>query len=303
MLKNYLITAMRSLAHHRLYTLINVVGLSIALAAAILIGLYVRDELSYDKWLPHARDLYRLEATSHIPGLPVTPLAMASFPLVTAIGEKSPQVKAVTHMMPESLTVKVGDRDFREEATFVDPNFLRVIELPLVRGDPARVLAQPESVVISQRIAHKYFGDTDPIGRTLNVSKDPFGASNAAGSTWRTVLYPLTVTGVLRDLPHNTQLLADLVVTNTSQADRLSARDKEVTWRSLEGDYGYVELRPGANPAAVLAELKPILNASWNPRAIGVDLSPSELQQYRLTPFLNVHLASDKYGGMEPPGS
>lgn len=303
MFRHYLTTTVRSLAHHRPYTLINIAGLSIALTAAILIGLYVRDELSYDKWIPHTRGLYRLEETSHLPGLPVMPFTMASFPLVTAIGEKSPQLKAVTHVVPESITVTVGDREFREKATFVDPNFLRVIQLPLVRGDPAQVLARPESVVISQRIARKYFGDADPIGKTLNVSKDPFGAGDATDSTWRPVLYPLTVTGVLRDLPSNTQLLADLVVTNTSQADRLSVQDKEQTWRSLEGDYGYVELRPGADPAAVLAELKPILDASWNPRAIGIDLSPSELQQYRLTPFLNVHLASDKYGGMAPAGS
>lgn len=299
MFRQYLITAVRSLAHHRLYTFINVAGLSIALTAAILIGLYVRDELSYDKWIPHTRDLYRLEETSHIPGLPVTPFAMASFPLVTAIGEKSPQVKAVTHMVPESITVSVGDREDREQATFVDPNFFRVIQLPLARGDPAHVLAQPESVVISQRIARKYFGDADPIGKILNVSRDPFGA----GRTYRPVLYPLTVTGVLRDLPRNTQLLAEFIVANTSHADRLSVQDKEWTWRSLEGDYGYVELRPGADPAAVLTELKRILDASWNPRAIGVDLSPSELQQYRLTPFLSVHLASDKYGGMAPGGS
>lgn len=303
MFRHYLIITVRSLAHHRLYTIINVAGLSIALAAAILIGLYVRDELSYDKWIPHTRDLYRLEETSHLPGLPVMRFAMASFPLVTAIGEKSPQVKAVTHVMPESITVSVGDREFREEATFVDSNFFRVIELPLARGDPAQVLAQPESVVISQRIAREYFGDADPIGKTLNVSRDPFGAGAATESTFRSALYPLTVTGVLKDLPRNTQLLADLVVPNTSQADRLSAEDKEWTWRSLEGDYGYVKLRPGADPAAVLAELKLILDASWNPRAIGVDLSPSELQQYRLTPFLSVHLASDKYGGMALGGS
>lgn len=136
-----------------MYTLINVAGLSIALTAAILIVLYLRDELSYDNWIPHTRDLYRLEETSHIPGLPVTPFAMASFPLVTAIGEKSPQVKAVTHVVPEWITVSVGDREFREQVTFVDPNFCRVIQLPLARGNPAQVLAQPESVVISRKIA------------------------------------------------------------------------------------------------------------------------------------------------------
>jgi putative ABC transport system permease protein len=228
---------------------------------------------------------------------------MASFPVVTAIGEKSPQVKAVTHVMPESMTVIVGQREFREKITFVDPNFFRVIELPLARGDPAQVLAQPESVVISEKIARKYFGDADAIGKILTVSRAPSGACDATNSMCRSGLYPLTVTGVLRDLPRNTQLLAELVVPNTSRADRLSPQEKGQSWMSLEGDYGYVELRPGAAPGAVLAELKPILNASWNPRAIGVDRSASEVEQYRLTPFLDVHLASDKYGGMTAGGS
>jgi putative ABC transport system permease protein len=303
MLQHYLRTALRRLLRHKLYSFINIAGLSIGLAAAILIALYVRDELSYDKWIPHARDLYRLEATFHIPGLPVTHFATASFPVVTAIGEKSPQVKAVTHVLPESMTVIVGQREFRETITFVDPSFFRVIELPLARGDPAQVLAQPESVVISQRIARKYFGNADPIGKVLIVSRAPSGACGATDGMCRSGLYPLTVTGVLRDLPHNTQLLAELVVPNTSHADRLSPQEKRQSWMSTEGDFGYVELRPGADPGAVLAELKPILDASWNPRAIGVDRSASEVERYRLTPFPDVHLTSDKYGGMTPAGS
>lgn len=303
MLQHYLRTALRRLVRHKLHSFINIAGLSIGLAAAILIALYLRYELSYDRWIPHTSHLYRLEATFHIPGLPVAPFAMASFPVVTAIGEKSPQVQAVTHVVPESMTVIVGQREFREKITFVDPNFFRVIELPLARGDPRQVLAQPESVVISQSMARKYFANADPIGKVLMVSRAPSGACGATDSTCRSGLYPLTVTGVLRDLPPNTQLLADLVVPNTSQADRLSAQEKEQSWMSTEGDYGYVELRPGADPGAVLAELKPILDASWNPHAIGVDRSASEVEQYRLTPFLDVHLASDRYGGMTAGGS
>jgi len=303
MLRHYLVTAARSLAHHRLYTFINIVGLSVGLAAAILIVLYVRDELSYDKWVPHTRNLYRLEATTHIPGLPVTPFAMASFPVVTAIGAKSPQVKAVTHMLPESMTVNIGARQFREVITFVDPGFFHVIELPLARGDPAQVLAQPDSVVITQSIARKYFGDADPIDKTLTVSRNPSGDCDANDRACLFGLYPLTVTGVLRDLPHNTQLLADVLVSNRSRADRLSPAEKEHSWRALEGDYGYLELAPGADPGAVLAQLKRIEDDSWNPRTIGIDLSASEIEQYHLTPFLSVHLTSDQYGGMTPGGS
>jgi len=302
MLRHYLVTAVRSLAHHKLYSVINIAGLSIGLAAAILVVLYVLEELSYDKWIPDTGNLYRLEATFHVPGRDRQRFAMASFPVVSAIPGQIPQVKAVTHVMPETMTVNIGDRQFRETITFVDPNFLRVIRLPLVEGDPARALAQPESVVVSQSAARKLFGTVDPVGKILAVGKDE---NSACGNDTAclSAVYPLIVTGVLRDLPHNTQLVADLVVPNTSRTDGESPFGKAHYWTALDGDYGYVELTPGADPAAVLAELKPILDRSFDPRTMGINLSFSEFEQYRLTPFRDVHLTSDRYMGMTPGGS
>jgi putative ABC transport system permease protein len=303
MLRHYLVTAVRNLAHHRLYSLINIAGLSIGLAAAILIVLYVRDELSYDKWIPDTENLYRLEATFYLPGRPPWPMATASFPVVTEISGQIPQVKAVTHVKPEPMTVDIGDRQFREKITFADPNFLQVIKLPLVEGDPARVLAQPESVVLSQSAARKFFGSIDPIGKILLVAKDQNNACGAEDDACLSAVYPLIVTGVLRDLPQNTQLIADLIVPNTSRADEMTPFAKAQAWTSLEGDYGYLELMPGSDPAAVLAALKPILDRSYDPRRFGIALSFSEFEQYRLTPFPDAHLTSDQYGGMTPGGS
>jgi len=303
MFRHYLVTAARSLAHHRLYSLINIAGLSIGLAAAILIVLYVRDELSYDKWIPDTGNVYRLEATFYLPGRAPWPMAMASFPVVTAIRGQIPQVKAVTHVQPEPMTVNIGDRQFRERITFVDPNFFQVIKLPLVEGDPARVLAQPESVVLSQSTARKFFGTVDPIGKILALGQDENSACSASDSACLSAVYPLIVTGVLRDLPHNTQLVADLIVPNTSRADEMTPREKAQDWTATDGDYGYLELRPGSDPNAVLAALKQILDRSYDPRKFGVNLSFSEFERYRLTPFREVHLASDQYGGMTPGGS
>jgi putative ABC transport system permease protein len=305
MFRHYLVTAARSLVHHRLYSYINVAGLSIGLAAAILIVLYVRDELSYDKWIPDTGDLYRLEVTFHIPGRAPLPIAMAPFPVVSAIPGQIPQVKAVTHVMPETMTVNIEDHQFRETVTFVDPNFFRVIKLPLVEGDPAHALAQPESVVLSQSAARKFFGTLDPIGKILALGQNENSACGANDSACLSTVYPLIVTGVLRDLPHNTQLVADLVVPNTSRADEMTPLEKVHDWTSGDRDYGYVELTPGADPAAVLAELKPILDRSFDPRKFGINLSFSEFEQYRLTPFKDVHLTSDsdQYGGMTPGGS
>ena len=172
MLRHYLLTAWRGFVRYKLYSAINVAGLSIGLAAAILIVLYVRDQLSYDNWVPDTGSLYRLEVTFHTPGRAPTPLAMAPFPVVAAIPGHIPQVKAVTHAMPEDRTVTVGGRQVRQTITFVDPNFLRVVKLPLVAGDPARVLAQPESVVLSQSAARKLFGTGNPIGKLLSLTQD-----------------------------------------------------------------------------------------------------------------------------------
>lgn len=228
---------------------------------------------------------------------------MASFPVVTAIRGRIPQVKAAIHVQPEPMTVNIGERQFRETVTFVDSNFFQVIRLPLAAGDPARVLAAPESIVLSQRTAHKLFGAADPIGKMLVLSQDYTGACAAGDSACLANAYPLMVTGVLRDLPHNTQLVADLVAPNGSRADEMSAADKANDWTALDGDYGYLELRPGADPAAVLLELERIQDSSFDPRRIGIHLPFSEFEQYRLTPFRAVHLTSDQYQGMTPGGS
>ena len=297
MFRNYLVTALRNLTRHKLYSFINIAGLSIGLACAILIALFVGDELSYDRWVPDSANLYRVELTFKFPGRAPWRLAQAPFPLLNAMEAQIPEVRAVTHLVPEPMTVAVGDRQFLETVTVVDPDFFHVIKLPLVAGDPTRAFAYPESIVLSQSAARKYFGDTSPLGKTLTVKETGCWKDNGCVAA-----HPLTVTGILKDLPHNTQLVADLVLPNTSQADEILKPWKEDNWTSTEGNYGYVELAPGADPTAVLAKLKPIVDQnirdSADPFARG-----SDMEEFHLTPFSSAHLTSDQYGGMRPPGS
>ena len=223
--------------------------------------------------------------------------------MLRAVGEQIPQVRAVTHVVPETMTVTVGKRQFLETVTVVDPNFLGVIKLPLLEGNGARVLAQPESVVLSESMARKYFGNTDPVGKVLEVRGlwPDECKSNDAGCYF--AVHDLTVTGVLKDLPHDTQLVADLVMPNTSSADELSQADKTGDWTATDGDYGYVELAPGATPAAVLMALKSILDRTIDLRKHGLTLAGSDLEEFHLTPFRAAHLTSDRYGGMTSAGS
>lgn len=303
MLRHYLMTAVRGLLRHRLYGFINVAGFSIGIAAAILIILYVRDQLSYDTWIAGSSHVYRLERGVQMPGHGLLHVAQAPFPVVKAVGEQAPGVAAFTHVMPQQMTVRAGDRAFHETVTVVDPDFFEIIRLPFIEGDPARVLSQPESIVLSQTLAHKLFGRSDPVGRTVTVNPDRNDGCGADDTVCNNASYPLTVTGLLRDVPHNTQLVADLVIPNTSHADGLSAHEKAYDWRATDGDYGYLELLPNANPDTVSAAVGTILDRSFDYHKYGLTAPLSRSERYYLTPFRDVHLTSDGYGGMRPPGS
>lgn len=303
MLRHYLMTAVRGLLRHRLYSFINVAGFSIGLAAAILIILYVRDQLSYDAWIPGTARVYRLERAAQVPGHGLLHQAQAPFPMVKAVGEQAPGVQAFTHVMPQQMTLRAGERSFRETVTVVDPNFFEIIRLPFIEGDPARVLSAPQSIVLSESVARKYFGRSDPVGRTVTVIPDRNDACRADDKACLNAGYPMTVTGLIRDLPHNTQLVADLVIPNTSRADGLSPEEKASDWRASDGDYGYLELLPNARPEAVSAATGPILDRSFDYRKFGLTAPLSRSEKYFLTPFREVHLTSDEYGGMRPAGS
>ena len=298
MFRHYLTTALRNLAKHRLYSFINITGLAVGLACAIFIVLFLRDELSYDRWIPDSANLYRVEVDVAIPGREPLKLAVAPFPMPQSMREQIPEVEAMTRLALEQMDVKVGDRQFSETVDVVDPNFFQVIKLPLMIGDPAAVLAQPESIVLSQSEARKYFGDADPIGKTVVVTEG-FGF----GGTNNGAVHPLTVTGIFRDLPHNTHLIADFILPNSSHADAMPQSTKE-SWEA-EQNHGYVRLAPNTDPQTVLAKFKPIIDQNVDPSKNGAPkMRGSEYERVHLTQIWNSHLTSDNdIGAAKPPGS
>ena len=236
MFRNYLTIALRNLIRHRLYSVINIAGLAVGLACVLFITLFARDELSYDKWLPDSGDLYRLELTIHAPSRPPMAFAVIPYPMPAAMHDEIPEVTAMTRISPEPMTLTAGDRQFREVVNVVEPNFFEVIKLALVAGDPATVFRQPESIVLSQTAARKFFGSADPIGMTITDGK---GKCADGDTPCRDTMVPLTVTGVMRDLPHNTSLVGDAFIPNTSIASYISD-DAENRAGSTRTVYGYV---------------------------------------------------------------
>ncbi|MGH6878266.1 MAG: ABC transporter permease, partial [Rhizomicrobium sp.] len=283
MLYNYLVTALRNLARHRLYGFINIAGLAVGLACAIFIVLFLRDELSWDRWIPGSANIWRVETTYTYPGSAPERDAAAPFPLGAAMRADIPEVQAATRAVHEDVTLKSGDRQFPETLAYVDPDFFTVIRLPLLWGDAARVFDDPESVVLSQSMARKYFGAADPVGRTLTVEGK----------------HPLTVTGILRDPPHNSDFQEQIFVSNKSKSDEFG--DKQ-DWFSPDS-FTFVRLLAGSKPADVIAKTRAIFRRDADPTIFSkTTLTGDRIVQTRLVQLSDIHLVGDE-GGDHNAGS
>jgi putative ABC transport system permease protein len=299
MFRNYLVTALRNIIRHKLYSFINIAGLTLGLTCAIFIILFVRDQLSYDRWIPGTENLYRVENTLNLPGKPPEQNAKIPFPATQAMLDQIPEVQGQTRLALRSKTILVGDRQFPERIAVVDPNFLQEIRLPLATGDPASVFAKPESVVLSQATARKYFGEDAPIGKTVIVSGQRCDDSH---ENCRAEQQTLVVTGILKDLPHNTQFKAEVMVPNTSAVDFVNKEMRE-SWAWVSS-FGYVRLAPGADPGGVTAKFKIVIDHMFDPSVrMSVRQPGSDVLVPRLTPFADAHLSTDRFGGMTAPGS
>ena len=301
MFSNYLTVALRNLLRHRLNSIITISGMAVGLACAIFIILFVRDELSWDRWLPGTERLYQAESTVTPPGRAPQNYAAAPFPLGAAMKDEIPEVTGFTRLTTAWMTFTTGPKQFVEKVAAVDPNFLMVIRLPLVSGDPARMLVQPQSVALSETTARKYFGSANPVGQTLEVSRPgcPTGVT-----TCPTDAIPFTVTGVFKDIPHNSQIAANIIIPNTSVAGSMSQEDKE-NWLATIS-YNYIQLAPGADPQTVLTKLEPIIDRGAGPRLreFNIQAPAHTVEQFHLTPFLKVHLDGARYAAnLTPPGS
>jgi len=217
-----------------------------------------------------------------------------------AIRDEIQEVTGMPRFNPETMTLMAGDRQFLEHVTAVDPDFFQIIKLPLLQGNPSRVFRDPQSLVLSESAARKYFGTTDVIGKIIATTANCESADTACLSR----MVSLKVTGVMRDVPYNTQFDGDMFLPNTSIVDRNSKRAK-LSWHTENGS-GYVRLAPGADPHAVIAKMAPILdrNVTGELTASGKPLRGSQSYTVHLTPFTDVHLNSERWRfNLKPPGS
>ena len=168
MLGNYLKIALRNLLRHKGYSAINISGLAMGMACAILILLWVQDELSYDRFHENADLLYRVEENQHysdgIYHVNVTP-----YPAGPAFAAEIPEVvHASRYTWAGGLLFRYGEKAFFEDdIQAVDPSFLRMFTFPLVDGDAETALDDPHSLILTRGMAEKYFGADDPLGKVI----------------------------------------------------------------------------------------------------------------------------------------
>jgi putative ABC transport system permease protein len=302
MFRNYLVIALRNIVRHKLYSFINIAGLAVGLACVVFILLFIRDEISYDKWIPGTQNLYRVEKTSYLLGRDPFAVARVPFLMPAAMREGIPEVTSMTRLNYNFMTLFAGDRQFRENVAEVDPNFFGIIRLPLVKGDPASVFRDPESLVLSESAARKYFGTTNAIGNIVRTTTNCESADDI--TKCRGQLIPLKVTGIMRDIPHNSHFDGDVFMPNTSIADRIGLKARR-SWYGGGNGFGYVVLAPGAKPKTVVSKTAPLVDRAIPPEPGNQDHRKGSLRwAIHLTPFSDVHLSSGHWRFNEkPPGS
>ncbi|MCB0258392.1 MAG: ABC transporter permease, partial [Calditrichaeota bacterium] len=184
MFPNYLKTALRSLRKQKLFSLINLFGLAVGITVTILILLYVQAELSYDDSQENREQVYRVLRQASLNGNEYL-IGITSGPFAAALQTDFPEtIHEAVRVLPNDGLVTYQNHSFMENKFYLaDGNFFEVFSFPFRRGDPATALTQPNSVVLTAAMARKYFGDDDPIGKTLLLDEQ----------------YQFTVTGVLAD--------------------------------------------------------------------------------------------------------
>jgi putative ABC transport system permease protein len=280
MFRNYLAAALRNLLRSRAVTLINITGLVVGFAAALLIALYVRFEHGYENFIPGYEEVYRLSMDVRTTDTGLEHMDESTHRAAAALELDFPGIERVARLKERWHPVSTGDRDFTEQAFEADPDFFRVIPVPAVAGDLARALDQPNSIAISRAMARKYFGRDDPIGETLTYDR----------------LVPMRVTAVFEDLPANSHFNFKLVNTPASGSVLLRSDVKVSEEQPGMRVHTYFRLRPGADAENIRSQLPQFGEKLWP----GV---PSTDLQFQILPIADIHLSQEVKRSLKPRGN
>ncbi|HUB62447.1 MAG TPA: ABC transporter permease [Puia sp.] len=296
MVRNYLKTAFRSLWKNKGFSAINILGLAIGLATCLLILIYVANELSYDRYNVNADRIYRVDNDIRFGGNSVS-LAVSPAPTGPAMLHDYPEVeKEVRFRNNGGRLVKKGNQNIKEESVILaDSTLFDVFTLPMIAGDPHTALKDAHTVVITERMAEKYFDATPAtvssvVGRTLIINDS----------------IPYKVTGVIRNIPANSHFHFDFFLSLTESEE---AKHTDDAW--LSGNFQtYVLLRKGVDPKQLEAKFPGMVRRYVGPllqQVVHLSLDDfnkaGDRCEFYLTPLTSIHLHSNKIAELDANGS
>jgi putative ABC transport system permease protein len=271
MLKNYLLIAFRNIIHYKAFTAINILGLSIGLACSILIYLWIKDELSFDRYHENAENIYRVYEKQYYSGGETFLVYATPEPLSKALKQDIPEIVNSTrlNLFWEKLLVRYGDKVFNETRGYAaDPEALEMFTYPFIYGNPETALIEPHSIVMTRSMAEKYFGDENPVGKILNINNK----------------YALTVTGVMEDVPLNSHVRWEFLVPFKFM---LEVWNYPAEMWSSNSFRTYIQVRPGVTKNEVEKKIVDFIRKHHDTKT-----------ELYLQPLLKTHLYSIQGGGL-----
>lgn len=285
MFKNHLKIAIRHLIKDRIYSILNILGLAIGIAASFLIFLFIVDELSFDDFHPDAERIYRIAAEGKMGENEVLFMAVTGAPLAEGLKNHIPEVEAVTRLHGAVLIFNHENELYKEvNVLYADSTFFDVLGYPLIEGNRAEVLKDPFSLVLTENNAMKYFGreaveEGAVIGKLLKSGDDTY-----------------MVTGIMENVPDNSHLDFDMLVSMSTFEDALSP-----VWINMSY-YTYLKLIPGTDPASINDKLRDLVMQYVVPQVVAYMNYPGrkftvdnidENFRFFLQPIQDIHLHSN----------
>ena len=277
MLRSYLKISFRSLLRYKLFTTINILGLAIGLAAFLLISEYLRFEESYDRFFSDANQIYRISLVQTVNNEIVTREATSYYPTAQVLKDELPEImEATVSYQFERQVFRKGESVVTEKGVIsADSNFLKIFDYKVLQGSAEMILTEPNTLVLTESKAQFYFGDRNPLGETLMI----LGNFNR----------PFEVTGVIEDVPENTQYKFDILISDASLSNR---SDREGWQRS--NYYTFVKLTSSMSASSLTSKLQTLTEKYLN---------DGSQESFRQIAVPDIHLQSDFQYEAEIPGS
>lgn len=282
MLKNYILIAWRNIKKNKIFSLINILGLSIGISACLLITQYVMHERSYDNFHNKKERIFRMQQDRFDKGTLSNQWAYGCSAIGQALKENFPEVEEYVRMRGGAEVLSYGDVFFKEEkAYYASEAFFKVFSYKLLKGDVEEVLKRPFTIVLSESTARKYFKDEDPMGKTLKMNgREDF-----------------EVTGVFADVPNNSHMQPEVLYSFATMVK--FAGDEILTAWQWDGFYNYILLKEGTNPDVFEAKIPPLVE-----KLAGEDLQKYDAgMKFHLQRIYDIHLDSHYMGEFETNGS